>query len=96
MDRILTPAEVEKIKRDLVALYESGNAPQDLIDHLKEMGMDSPDKIPTGAYRAGIDRLSSGHWRMIADKWLEGIPGEPSIFDSAIKKIDDIINRINP
>lgn len=93
MDRILTQAEIEKIKQDLVNLFESGNVPQDLRDHLKEMGMDSPEQIPTGPYRPGVDRLSSGHWRMIADKWLEGIPGEPSIFDSAIKKADELIKK---
>lgn len=95
MDRILTQPEIEKIKQDLLALYESGNVPQDLEDHLKEMGMDSPEKLPTGPYRPGVDRLSSGHWRMIADKWLEGIPGEPSIFDSAVQKIDELINKFD-
>lgn len=93
MDRILTQAEVKKIKQDLIALYESGNVPQDLKDHLKEMGMDSPEKLPTGPYRPGVDRLSSGHWRMIADKWLEGIPGEPSSLESTIKKADELIKK---
>lgn len=91
MDRILTQSEVEKIKQDLMDLYASGKVPQDLREHLAEMGMQSPDDLPTGPYRPGVDRLSSGHWRMIADKWLNGIPGEPSIFDGVIRKADNLI-----
>lgn len=102
MDRILTEQEVIKIKNDLVQLFMSGRAPQDLRDHLAELGMSSPEGLPTGPYRPGVDRLSSGHWRMIADKWLTGIPGEPSSLDSpeldeldaALEKIEDLIEML--
>lgn len=96
MDRILTQKEVEKIKADLVSLFEDGHPPQDLKDHLAEMGMESPNDLPTGAYRPGVDRLSSGHWRMIADKWLEGIPGEASSLTKTVSSLDDILSRITP
>lgn len=94
MDRILTQPEIETIKRDLIALVESGKAPQDLQDHLAEMGVTSPEQLPTGAYRPGVDRLSSGHWRMIADKWLSGIPGEPSSLEPTLRKLDEILEKI--
>lgn len=94
MDRILTQSEIETIKRDLIALVESGNAPQDLQDHLAEMGITSPDQLPTGPFRPGVDHLSSGHWRMIADKWLNGIPGEPSSLEPVLRKLDEILEKI--
>lgn len=99
MDRLLTEQEILKIKSDLINLFRSGNAPEDLREHLLELGLSSPEGLPTGPYRAGVDRLSSGHWRMIADKWLSGIPGEPSSLESddledALEKIEALIQML--
>lgn len=94
--RILTKPEIEKIKADLVELVDSGNAPKDLMEHLEEMGASSPRILPTGTYDPKRDNLSSGHWRMIADKWLGGIPGEPSSLEKLSKALDSIIAKAAP
>lgn len=59
----LSKEQVDAIKQGIIALIESGQAPEDLMGHLKDMGISSPEELMT-------THLPEGHWEMMKDKWL--------------------------
>jgi len=62
-DAHLTPDDVNEIKEAVIAIVQSGDAPKDLLEHLKEMGVESPEDLMTM-------HLPEGHWEMMKEKWV--------------------------